>query len=218
MITAVELHTDFMSELDKNHTKDAPAISDKMRDYIINDSIRSLVKMYYKMGVESTEKARQALQVLIKSSEVIHYAHKPKPDNAYWYEQPTDLWEIIRIDMEANDLVCLSVVEPYLKAYENDDMLYHKKNPFKRPDRMNVLYTVEEDTIKFATDITIVPIKIHLKYLRRFTDISLSGGINSELPEQYKEEIVRIASNKAIELIQSGRLQTYMQVNGITMA
>lgn len=218
MITAAELHTDFMYEMDKHHTKDAPAFNDKMRDYLINDAQRSFVKMYYKMGVESTEKARQALQVLIKSSEVVHYIYRHKPDNAYWYEQPTDLWEIIRIDMVANDTICLTEIEPFMKAYENDDMIYHKKNPFKRPDRLNVLYTVEEDIIKCATDITIIPIRIYLKYLRRFTDISLSGGINCEFPEQFREEIVRIASNKAIELVQSQRLQTYMQINGITMA
>jgi hypothetical protein len=64
-------------------------------------------------------------------------------------------------------------------------------------------------------DMTFIPFRIYLEYLRAAREMSYAGNISCELPEHTHTEIVDQAVQLMIEGIESGRFQTHNIVTNL---
>jgi hypothetical protein len=94
------------------------------------------------------------------------------------------------------------------KHAQYDDVFKMLDDPFNTTKYNLPIYTFQEDTLDFYTDVSFVVNYAILNYIRRPKPISLSLGQGCELAEHTHAEIVEMTIKSILEGIQDPRYQS----------
>jgi len=95
------------------------------------------------------------------------------------------------------------------KFSQLDDIFTMLKDPFNTTKYTSPLFTVRQNNIDIYTDNLFVVEQIKLTYLKLPNDISLSLGINCELPDHTHREIVDMTISSILEGITDPRYKSH---------
>ena len=95
------------------------------------------------------------------------------------------------------------------KFIQQDDIFTLIKDPFNTTKHTSPLTTIRQDYIDLYTSDIFIIDKVKITYIRKPQEISLTLGIDCELPEHTHQEIVDMTVSSILEGISDPRYQTH---------
>jgi hypothetical protein len=238
-MTISNMHIAFKLLLDKTEALQYPSFLPEEIDFWLNKGIIKFAKTRYSgfnakhEGFEQSQKRIDDLRTLVREVTVpcetgTSGVNKPNSyvltdgfDNAVFSVEPAPYWlslgEEVRIRYTSTDTragaeafkrvgVTGTTANDY--KWKVDDPLAPHVLHYDEAKPLRLFYN---DTIEFITDGTYSITEAYIRYIKQPLEVSLSGNISSDLPDQSHDEIVSLAVQLAIENIEQPRLQTYTQ-------
>lgn len=92
---------------------------------------------------------------------------------------------------------------------QHDDLGNVLRNSFAKPYIEQPVIVIEENFIYIYTDGTYMPLYEYIVYIRKPAQMDVTTGVNCELPYHTHNEIIDIAVQSILEIIESVRIQTH---------
>lgn len=212
----LQTHTNVKFFLDKLSTGAVPSTTNEGIDLALNDTIEEFIKEKYravpelilrKNGFESIQKRIDDLRNLVIADKLVTLVDTTdyltldlttlNPKYQFYLRGSVQIGDangkFRGIQIVKQDNIDVIDYDPF-----NQSIARRPKAFFAG----NTLY------IKKVSDGTSLFTKAKLTYLKRFTEVSLTGGIDIELAEHTHREIVKMCVHKMLEVIESPRVQT----------
>lgn len=163
--------------------------------------------------VELSQKQIDDLRVLRMPPEVL----SPTGIGSNIFGLPEEYFRLLNVEfsIDIGD-IARSVMSEYKKANikRSDQKTANKDNVYRKPSEDRLYYDLIQNNIYFDGGEEIA-LKAKIEYLRKPVDIDYDGGINCELPEEQRQEVVDIAIRIHLERIKSQRYQSFINEEAI---
>jgi hypothetical protein len=212
-MTIADMHIYFEMLTDKSGSLEYRGFEPEEIDLHLNKEISRFIKQRYgavnatKTGFESTEKRTQDLRTLVTNIQLTGPAIDPdgKP-NSVLFDFPANFWLSVNEELIYQKENCPGEFRMPIKPIRHDEYNEVMQNPFKRPSERKAVRTVIGDSLEVHYLPTgVLPLKVNLRYIRKFQEVSLDLQQDCDLPEMVHEEIVRLAAMAAIVTIGDNR-------------
>ena len=226
-MTISEMHTAFKLELDKIDSLQYPSFTSNEIDYWINKAIRKFVKTRYSginykgEGFEQTQKRIDDLRTLVREVSVPCTTSGAIKPNGYVLTSPglthanftTTYWlslgEEVTITPSGSAAIRQGVTE-----VTSDEYRFEIDNPYSSfrlhygcAKPLRLFYN---DTIEFISDGNYTINTAYVRYIKEPVTVVLATT-SCDLPSGVHDEIVVLATQLALEVIEQPRLQSYTQ-------
>lgn len=228
-MNVLQMHQSFKLKLDKTNSLEYPSFYPEEIDFWLNEAMRNFVKTrtygnnVKRESFEQSQKRIDDLRTIVKNDwltptvspdntnfaddVVVYLADLSTTTHPYWFcmgeEAVIEYTDCLGQKIQKRTQIMESTIDKYPVDIQDPYNPYHLQFGEARPLRLFIGNNVE-----LTSDGNYEIIKYHITYIKKPTEISFTGNISSDLPEQTHEEIVNIAVNMVLEDIESRRFQT----------
>jgi len=214
------MHTNVKLEYDKSNALELPAFEDEEIDFWLNSAIRAFVKTRYsginfkKESFEESQKRIDDLRTLVvHSTEISYLSGMNDYPNGYLFALPSGYWFALQEEatiapdstgVRARVGVTECTIDEYRQQiddpYSEHILHYNTAKPLR---------LFNNAAVELISDGTYTITYYHLTYLKKPTEVSLSGSVDCDLPEHTHDEIVKMAVNSMLENVEQPRYQSH---------
>jgi hypothetical protein len=222
-MTIVEFHESWKQRLDKGDTQSYPDFLPEQIDLALNEAQDIFIKTrygrnnIYQQGFEEIQKRTDDLNTLVKTVEITANAVDTEPKKYKVNLQGTlpdtnKYMFFLRASVQTSTDKCAN-------TYRNVTLVRHDqldrilKDPFNKSTFDNPVICFEDGGIMIYADSTFNVSKLKLTYIKRPVALDIYNNVTSELPEHTHTEIIDIAVERMLEVIESARLSTKVAVD-----
>lgn len=213
-MTIAQLHTNFLFNLDRLSTGSLPDISIEGRDLALNNALETYIKQKYKRverllgreeGFETVQKRIDDLRRLVRTDVVT--LTDDTVDATLAYIDLTNVHATFEYQFYLRGQVSIGTGFKGLTIVRQDNLEIVKLDPFNKSSNRKPKGYFEGDRL-YVIKPSNIGTTFRITYLKRFTPVSLSGGTTIELPDHTHLEIVHLAVQQTLEILESERVAT----------
>ncbi|MFA5758695.1 MAG: hypothetical protein WC942_04960 [Clostridia bacterium] len=219
--------------LDKAASESYPEILPSEKDVIFNSAIDKLIKTrygknnVYKAGFEEIQKRTDELNVLVKTEfpaitivPFLDNTYRIDINNRYTDSNRTTLsTEIYYFYLKSRATINNSICgnrNVECKLIQQDDIARVIRDPFNKPTKDKILIYFEDNAIYAICADTFVLTDFNLTFLKQPRKVSVNvsdatgnSDIEFDLPESLHIDIVKLAVDETLDIIESQRKQQF---------
>ena len=213
-MTIQEVHTNFLYNLDELSTGSLPQITVEGRDLAINNALETYIKQKYRKvqglinrneGFETIQKRIDDLRRLVRT-DTVTLTNDPS-DSTLAYIDLTNVNGSFSYQFYLRGQASIGQIYRGVKIITQDNLEIVKLDPFNKSKNRKPLAYFEGDRLYIIKPPGLGN-DFRITYLRRFTPVSLSGDVTIELPDHTHLEIIYLAVQQTLEILESQRVVT----------
>lgn len=214
-----EVVTNYRYQLDKLDTGTMGEITPEVIELAINNATETFIKnkyreieglVYRNEGFESIQKRIDDLRVLVKTETSI--SSTPFVEDEIYFPLVNDVITDYQFFLRASLLVNDRKVKAGIKIDKQDNLVIKANDPFNRSTIRRCRAYFEGNNIVVIKPLGATSIQgLQITYLKSFVEFSIDNDTTIELPPYTHREIILLAVQQTLEILESQRAQTIQE-------